>query len=333
MSLKNKKILYVFLYLLSFGQVLGISILVNKIEFIPIINNVMLGLSFLVFFGLQIFFINRILNFKFNKYLKVLVVLILIGLCFISMAYLFLVFAFSGKENRKLTYGDENFYILNVGWLDQIYEVYRENFITMDELSEDEIKNTFADLKKIENQEIREILEILIRERESFDEPSEDEVAKTGLEDLDEKESFDEKENKDEILKNFKAEDAIKIENSDFGLLEVDRAGARSRWFFVKISGDKMKFISELEETSPKVKGNMDEDGVIHLEFNDINNNKANYISKNGGKTFEKIRDQWWESLIFYWEKRLKTRTKFGTINVTKNTRWFNGNRRCSNRK
>lgn len=290
MTLKDKKLLYIFLYLLSFGQVLGISILVNKIEFIPIINNVMLGLSFLVFLGLQIFFINRILNFKFNKYLKILLGLILIGLCLISMAYLFLVFAFSGKENRKLTYYNENFYILNVGWMDPIYEVYRKNLITMDKLSEEEIKNTFDDLKKIDDQEIRDILKILIRERESFDEQGEDEVAKTGLEDLDEKENFEEKENKDEILKNFKAEDAIKIENSDLGLLEVDRAGARSRWFLVRISGNKMKFISELEETSPKVSGRMDDEGLIHLDFEDINNNKSNYISRNNGNTFEKIK-------------------------------------------
>lgn len=165
-----------------------------------------------------------------------------------------------------------------------------KNFITMDKLSEDEIKNTFDDLKEIEDQEIREILEFLISERESFDEPGEDEVEKTGLEDLDEKESFDEEENKDEILKNFEVSDVIKIENSDFGLLEVDRAGARSRWFFVKISEDKMKFISELEETSPKVSGRMDEDGVIHLNFEDINNNKTTYISKDGERTFEKIK-------------------------------------------
>lgn len=290
MTLKDKKLLYIFLYLLSFGQVLGISILVNKIEFIPIINNVMLGLSFLVFLGLQIFFINRILNFKFNKYLKILLGLILIGLCLISMAYLFLVFAFSGKENRKLTYDNENFYILNVGWMDPIYEVYRKKFITMDKLSEDEIKNTFTDLNKIDDQEIRDILEILIRERESYDETIEDEVEKTGLEDLDEKESFDEEENKDEILKNFEVSDVIKIENSDFGLLEVDRAGARSRWFFVKISEDKMKFISELEETSPKVSGRMDDEGLIHLNFEDINNNKTTYISKDGERTFEKIK-------------------------------------------
>ena len=290
MSLKDKKFLYIFLYLLSFGQVLGISILVNKIEFIPIINNVMLGLSFLVFFGLQIFSIYKILNFKFNKYLKILVGLVLIGFFLLSNPYLFLAYAFSGKEDRNLIYNGDKYYVLNVGWMDPIYEVYRKNFITMDELSEDEIKNTFDDLKEIEDQDTREILEILIRERESYEEPREDEVAKTGLEDLDEKESFDKEENKDEILKNFKAEDAIKIENSDLGLLEVDRAGARSRWFFVKISGDEMKFISELEETSPKVKGSMDEDGVIHLDFKDINNNKTSYILRDGGRTFEKIK-------------------------------------------
>ncbi len=216
--------------------------------------------------------------------------LVLIGLCLISMAYLFLVFAFSGKEDRNLIYNGDKYYVLNVGWMDPIYEVYRKNLITMDKLSEEEIKNTFDDLKKIDDQEIRDILKILISERESFDEQGEDEVAKTGLEDLDEKENFEEKENKDEILKNFKAEDAIKIENSDLGLLEVDRAGARSRWFLVRISEDKMKFISELEETSPKVSGRMDDEGLIHLDFEDINNNKSNYISRNNGKTFEKIK-------------------------------------------
>ena len=281
MTLKDKKLLYIFLYLLSFGQVLGALIFVNKIEFIPIINNVLLGLSFLAFFGLQIFSIYKILNFKFNKYLKVLVGLILIGLCIISMAYILMAFAFAGKENRQVAYDDENFYILNVGWFDPVYEVYRKKIITMDKLSEDEIKNTFADLNKIEDDETRDILKILIYGREGLDgERPEEENKNQDLKEV--------KDNKEELLKNFEASDAIKIENSDYGLLEVDRAGARSRWFLVKISGDKMKFLSELEETSPKVSGRMDKDGIIHLEFNDINNNKTTYISKDGGRTFEK---------------------------------------------
>ena len=292
MTLKNKKFLYIFLYLLSFGQVLGALIFVNKIEFIPIINNIILGLSFLAFFGLQIFSIYKILNFKFNKYLKVLVGLILIGLCIISMAYILMAFAFAGKENRQVAYDNENFYILNVGWFDPVYEVYRKNFITMDKLSEDEIKNTFADLNKIEDDDARDILKILIYGREGLDgERSEEENKNQDLEEVKENEEVV-KDNKEELLKNFEASDAIKIENSDYGLLEVDRAGARSRWFLVKISGDKMEFISELEETSPKVSGRMDKDGVIHLEFNDINNNKTTYISKDAGRAFEKIKSQ-----------------------------------------
>ncbi|MHC5098747.1 hypothetical protein ACYSNN_02380, partial [Peptoniphilus genitalis] len=292
MSLKDKKLLYIFLYLLSFGQVLGALIFVNKIEFIPIINNIILGLSFLVFFGLQIFSIYKILNFKFNKYLKVLVGLILIGLFIISMAYIIMVFAFAGKENRQVAYDDENFYILNVGWFDPDYEVYRKNIISMDKLSEDEIKKTFSDLNKIEDDEARNILKILIYGRGGLDrDRPEEENKNQDLEEVkDNKEEV--KDNKEEVLKNFEVSDAIKIENSDYGILEVDRAGARSRWFLVKISGDKMKFISELEETSPKVSGRMDKDGVIHLEFNDVNNNKANYISKDGGRTFEKIKSQ-----------------------------------------
>ena len=292
MTLKNKKFLYIFLYLLSFGQVLGALILINKIEFIPMINNIILGLSFLVFFGLQILSIYKILNFKFNKYLKVLVGLILIGLCIISMAYILMAFAFAGKENRQVAYDNENFYILNVGWFDPVYEVYRKNFITMDKLSEDEIKNTFADLNKIEDDDARDILKILIYGREGLDgERSEEENKNQDLEEVKENEEVV-KDNKEELLKNFEASDTIKIENSDYGLLEVDRAGARSRWFLVKISGDKMEFLSELEETSPKVSGRMDKDGVIHLEFNDINNNKTTYISKDGGRTFEKIKSQ-----------------------------------------
>ncbi|MDU5807257.1 MAG: hypothetical protein E6Z55_07265 [Peptoniphilus harei] len=286
MALKNKKLLYIFLYLFSFGLVLGVLILVNKIEFIPIINNILLGLNFLIFLGLQIFSIFKILNFDFNKYFKIFTGIVLIGILIFSILYLFLASAFSGKEDRNLIYNADKYYVLNVGWMDPIYEVYRKNFVIMDRLSEDEIKNTFTDLNKIEDDEARDILKILIYGREGLDGKRPEEENKN--QDLEE----EVKENKEEVLKNFKVSDAIKIENSDLGLLEVDRAGARSHWFLVKISGDKMEFISELEETSPEVAGRMDEDGTIHLDFKDINNNKTTYISKDGGRTFEKIKSQ-----------------------------------------
>lgn len=162
----------------------------------------------------------------------------------------------------------------------------------MDKLDEERLGQVFSDLSKVKDEDQREILSFLIYGREDF--MKEDNDAKGNAKENHQVEDMPEEKNKEEdkneLLKNFTAEDAIKIENSDYGLLEVDHAGARSRWFFVKIRGDNMTFISELKDTSPEVAGRMDEDGTIHLEFNDINNNKTTYISKDGGRTFEKIK-------------------------------------------
>lgn len=295
MNLKNKKIAYIFLYLASFAISFGILVLVNKIEFIPIINNLLLGFGFLLFIGLQIFSLYKFTKFKINKGGKIFVFILILILGGIFAFYIFLASVFSGKEeNRSLIYAGEKYYILNVGWMDPLYEVYRKNFITMDKLDEERLGQVFYDLSKVHDEDQREILNFLINGRENFtkEEEEDNHHAKEnskGNHQVEEKpEEKNKEEDKNELLKNFTAEDAIKIENSDYGLLEVDHAGARSRWFFVKIKGDKMTFISELEETSPKVSGRMDDSGNIYLKFTDINKNETSYISRDGGKTFEK---------------------------------------------
>ncbi|MDU4045299.1 MAG: hypothetical protein E7H35_00055 [Peptoniphilus harei] len=212
---------------------------------------------------------------------------------FIFAFYIFLASIFSGKENRSLVYDGEKYYILNVGWMDPIYEVYEKNFITMDKLDDKKLGQVFSDLSKVKDENDREILKFLIFGREDFIE--ENHAAKENLKgshQIEEKnEEKNKKEDKNEFLKNFTVEDAIKIENSDYGLLEVDHAGARSRWFFVKILGDDMDFISELEETSPGVSGKVDKKGNIYLKFTDVNKNETHYISKDGGKTFELLKN------------------------------------------
>lgn len=87
---------------------------------------------------------------------------------FIFAFYIFLASVFSGKENRSLVYGGEKYYILNVGWMDPIYEVYEKNFITMDKLDEEGLGQVFSDLSKIEDEDQREILSFLIYGRENF---------------------------------------------------------------------------------------------------------------------------------------------------------------------
>lgn len=292
MNLKNKKIAYIFLYLASFALSFGIVVLVNKIEFVPLANNLMLGFGFLFFIGLQIFSLYKFTKFKINKQGKIFIFILIVILGGIFAFYLFLASVFSGKEeNRSLIYDEEKYYILNVGWVDPLYEVYRKNFITMDKLDKERLGEIFSDLSKVKDEDQREILKFLIYGRENFTKEEKEEDNHHVKENHQVEEKPEEKnlaEDKNELLKNFTVEDAIKIENSDYGLLEVDHAGARSRWFFVKIVGDDMKFISELEETSPEVSGRVDENGIIYLKFTDINKNETSYLSKNGGKTFEK---------------------------------------------
>lgn len=289
MNLKNKKMAYIFLYLASFALSFGIVVLVNKIEFIPIVNNLLLGFGFLFFIGLQIFSLYKFTKLSINKYGKIILSLLILILGGIFAFYLFLASVFSGKENRSLIYAGEKYYILNVGWMDPIYEVYRKNFITMDKLDEERLGRVFSDLSKIHDEDQREILRFLIYGREDFME--EDNEAKGNAKENHQVEEKPEEKNleedRKEILKNFTAEDVIKIEGSDYGLLEVDHAGARSRWFFVKIRGDDMTFISELEETSPGVSGRVDEKGNIYLNFTDVSKNETSYLSRDGGKTFK----------------------------------------------
>lgn len=290
MNLKNKKMAYIFLYLASFALSFGILVLVNKIEFIPIINNLLLGFGFLLFIGLQIFSFYIFTKSNINKYGKIILCFLILILGGIFAFYIFLASVFSGKENRSLIYAGEKYYILNVGWMDPLYEVYRKNFITMDKLDEERLGSVFSDLSKIHDEDQREILKFLIYGRENFTKEEKEEDNHHAKENHQVEEKPEEKnkeEDKNELLKNFTLEDAIKIENSDYGLLEVDHAGARSRWFFVKIKGDKMNFISELEETSPEVSGRVDENGIIYLKFTDINKNETSYLSRDGGKTFE----------------------------------------------
>lgn len=292
MNLKNKKIPYIFLYFFSFIFSFGLLVLVNKIEFIPLINNILIGLGFLFFIGLQIFFLYNFTKFNIDKYWKIFLGIGILILGFIFAFYIFLASIFSGKENRSLVYDGEKYYILNVGWMDPIYEVYEKNFITMDKLDEEKLGRVFSDLSKVKDEDDREIIKFLIFGREDFLE--ENHSAKENSKENNQVEVKHEEKNKEdkkEFLKNFKAEDAIKIGNSDYGLLEVDRAMARSRWFFVKIVGDEMNFISELEETSPGVSGKVDKKGNIYLKFTDVNKNETKYISKDGGKTFELLKN------------------------------------------
>lgn len=274
--ISKKQILHFILYIGSFPLMFLCFILCDKIQFIPLFNNIFLGISIFVFFAYNIFFISKFTDHNINFYLKLFLTLLMIGLGLLAGYLVLIMSIFAFKDNVPFTYEGEKYYILNDGWLDDNFVVYKKDFIIMDKMNFEDSDKTFKNLDQIRNEDAKACLELYLKKDK--------EIIK---EDISEKNN-EEKEilSKSEILNNFSLEDARKIPNSSYGLVEVDRAGARSRWFFVEIINNKLNLISELPDTSPDISGEIVDDGFILLICKDINGNLKKYRSVDAGKTF-----------------------------------------------
>lgn len=276
---KNKGIFYFILYIGSFPLLYLCFILCAKIEFIPLFNNIFLGLGILSFFAFQIYFILKFTDLNINFYLKLLLTLLMIGIGFLAGYVVLIMSIFAFKDYIPFTYEGEKYYLLNEGWVDFEYVVYRKDFITMDKMTFEDSEKTFKKLDQITNEDTRRSLKFyLTKDKETND-------VKISAEAENQKEI----QSQTQRLNDFSLEDVKEIPNSNFGLLEVDRAGARSRRFFVEINDGNIKFISEIPDTSPDISGSVKEDGSILLICKDINENEKQYKLTNLGKTFEPI--------------------------------------------
>ena len=277
--ISKKKILYFILYVGSFPLLYLCFMLCAKIEFIPLFNNIFLGLGILSFIASQIYFISKFTDLNINFYLKLLSTLLMIGIGFLAGYVVLIMSIFAFKDGVPFTYEGEKYYILTEGWVDFEYVVYRKDFITMDKMTFEDSEKTFKNINQITNKDTRASLKFYLnKDKETNDVkiPAEYENQK-------------EIQSQTQRLNDFSPEDVKEIPNSNFGLLEVDRAGARSRRFFVDTKDGKIKFISEIPDTSPDISGSVKEDGSILLICKDINGNEKQYKSSDFGKTFEPI--------------------------------------------
>ena len=169
-----------------------------------------------------------------------------------------------------------HYYILNEGWIDENLVIYKKNFLFMDKMDFEESEKTFKDIDKITDEEAKAPLKSYFF-RDSEVKP---------YQSLNESNLKNENPSEQEILKQFSLEDLKKIPNSNFGLVEVDRARTRSRRFFVEIKDAKLSFISEIPDTSPDINGEMNKEDVIILHTKDINGNEHFYESDDYGMTF-----------------------------------------------
>lgn len=276
---EKRKILYVLLYILSFPILYLVYVICAKVDFIPIFNNVLLGLSVLLFFAYQIFFVYKFTEIGSNFYLKLVVTLTLIGIGFFAGYVILLMSIFSVKDGEGFSYDGEHYYILNEGRLDEYFVIYKKNFITMNKMDFEGSEKTFKDIEKITNMDAKARLKSYFYRDLGIKAYQSSNV--NNLE--------NENPSEQEILNEFSLEDVKKISNSNFGLVEVDRAGARSRWFFVEINRGYLNFISEIPDTSPDISGEIDKKGVIFLSTKDINDNEHVYKSDDSGKSFTLI--------------------------------------------
>lgn len=280
MSTKIKQLIYAIFYLLSFLILYLVFLLCAKVDFIPIFNNILLGLAVLLFFANQIFFISKFTGLGINFYLKLIVTLILIGIGFFAGYIILIISIFAFKDNVSFSYDGESYYILNEGWIDENFVIYKKNFITMDKMTFEDSEKTFKDLEKITNKDANARLKFFLyrnNKRISNNNTNENNLEYENL-------------NEQEILNEFSIEDVKEIPNSNFGLIEIDRAGARSRWIFVEIKDEKINYISEIPDTSPDISGLVEDNGAILLVCKDIHGNEVTYKSNDSGKTFVSVK-------------------------------------------
>lgn len=109
---------------------LAIMFSFKYIVWIPIINNFLLGINFLIVFSLSIWiliFLKKIkAREKVEKFLKIIVIISFFLLSTIIVFFLILFSVFAGKSNNKIEFKNQVYYYQDEGFLDTYYVFYRK---------------------------------------------------------------------------------------------------------------------------------------------------------------------------------------------------------------
>ncbi|MDD6920608.1 MAG: hypothetical protein PUI85_05290 [Eubacteriales bacterium] len=290
--IKNKKIaLIAIVYIVLLIIVFVIWRLVIKVNFTPLINNVIVFSSIFVVLTFQIFVFWRLLKSKIRELYKIILAIIIIIIFGISVFFASILVLLDTYIYKDFDYEGKTYYIEGKGSIDlsdpymQHRAYVKKDFWTMKVLSYNDIEKIFKLPKKIEDDEIREYIEDIIRYNIKCGDESQ--KVKTKSSNADIEDILTDSELPQDVLKKFSVDYAIKIDHSSYGIVKVNSAMHRSQWFFVNIAGNNMIYISEIPDTSPSVVGEVDEKGIIYLECEDVNGNITKYKSQNNGLTWE----------------------------------------------
>lgn len=161
-NISMKKMTYILIGSFIVKVLLFLTIL--KIDFIPIINNV---ITVFIFALLPIFdaILMGYMISKFKRmYLKIIFAIVAILLVF-SVPYLMFFGLLSLKEPQgEFYFDDSKYYIFDIGISDHIYEFYEvKDKIFMKKIQEQDVPEKFRDYLKIEDEKSREIIESIIK--------------------------------------------------------------------------------------------------------------------------------------------------------------------------
>lgn len=161
-NISMKKMTYILMESFFVKVILYLTIL--KIDFIPIINNVVTVFVFAILPIFDVILIcYMIAKFK-RKYMKIIFSIVVV-LIVLSVPYLGIVGLLSLKEPQGNFYFDDSkYYIFDIGISDHIYEFYEvKDKIFMKKIQEQDVPEKFRDYLKIEDEKSREIIESIIK--------------------------------------------------------------------------------------------------------------------------------------------------------------------------
>ncbi len=161
-NISMKKMTYILMESFFVKVILYLTIL--KIDFIPIINNVVTVFVFAILPIFDVILIcYMIAKFK-RKYMKIIFSIVVV-LIVLSVPYLGIVGLLSLREPQGNFYFDDSkYYIFDIGISNHIYEFYEvKDKIFMKKIQEQDVPEKFRDYLKIEDEKSREIIESIIK--------------------------------------------------------------------------------------------------------------------------------------------------------------------------
>lgn len=161
-NISMKKLITILMASFFVKIILYITIL--KIDFIPIINNVITVFIFALLPILDAILIGYMIN-EFNRmYLKIIFAIVVV-LIVLSVPYLMFFGLLSLREPQGNFYFDDSkYYIFDIGISNHIYEFYEvKDKIFMKKIQEQDVPEKFRGYLKIEDEKSREIIESIIK--------------------------------------------------------------------------------------------------------------------------------------------------------------------------